>query len=193
MKRSLFVLGGLLVTQLAFGAPGRSTASSSAVARAESGGGGGHATRLGVGFSTWGGGAMGGAPALSALILLGNGKMSIQPLFSIQSSDPFDFAMGGAFRYTVHGGEWAGFHIGGAMTFGTANQAVTTTVLGVPTTTVKDEFFLNIAPLAGFHFGVLNNIHLSFDGGLNFHVTPNFQMQATPYSAQLGANLHYMF
>ena len=145
-----------------------------------------------VGLSSWGGvdvagGGIGG-PALSAKIGIGSAG-SVQALFAIASSDPFQFSVGGIYRHRVFGDGDPGFHLGAGVNLGTAGG-----LGGVG----GSSFFLNIFPLAGFHFnlgGSLKRISLSFDGGLNFHITPGFQFQAGPASGLLGgllgAAIHY--
>jgi hypothetical protein len=145
-----------------------------------------------VGLSTWGGVSVGsgiGGPALSAKFNLGSAG-SVQALFAMAGSDPFQFAVGGVYRHRVLGDGDPGFHLGAGLNLGLA------AVAGPPP--AGSSFFLNIFPLAGFHFslgGALKRVTLSFDGGLNFHVTPGFQMQAgVPgdlFGGLLGASIHY--
>jgi hypothetical protein len=147
-----------------------------------------------VGLSTWGGVSVGsgiGGPALSAKFNLGSAG-SVQALFAMAGSDPFQFAVGGVYRHRVLGDGDPGFHLGAGLNLGLAAGGVAGPPLG------GSSFFLNIFPLAGFHFslgGALKRITLSFDGGLNFHVTPGFQMQAgVPgdlFGGLLGASIHY--
>jgi hypothetical protein len=145
-----------------------------------------------VGLSTWGGVSVGsgiGGPALSAKFNVGSAG-SVQALFALASSDPFQFAVGGVYRHRVLGDGDPGFHLGAGLNLGVA------AAVGPPP--ASSSFFLNLFPLAGFHFslgGSLKRVTLSFDGGLNFHVTPGFQLQAgVPgdlLGGLLGASIHY--
>lgn len=141
--------------------------------------GGSSSLDLAVGFSTFGGASVGGGidgPAVSGKFNVGNAG-SVQALFSIASSNPFVFSVGGVYRHRVLGDGDPGFHLGAGFTLGDAGG-----------------FFVNLFPLAGFHFslgGALKRITLTFDGGVNFHVTPGFQLQAGPLSAVGGGAIHY--
>lgn len=141
-----------------------------------------------VGFSSFGGvdatGGSVGGQALSVKFNLGaNG--SVQGLFAIGSTNPFTFSIGGVYRHRFLGDGDPGFHLGAGLNLGT---------VGAPGST----FFLNLFPLMGFHFplgGSLRRITLMFDGGINFHLTPGFQMQAGPggglLGGLLGGSIHY--
>jgi len=131
-----------------------------------------------IGFSTFGGAESLGTAALSAKFNLGT-HGSVQALAAIGSTSPFQFSAGGVYRHRLFGDGDPGFHVGAGATLG-INAA--------------SSFFLNLFPLFGFHFslgGQLKRITLCFDGGMNFHVTPGFQMQLAPLSAVAGGSIHY--
>jgi hypothetical protein len=148
--------------------------------------------RWGAGFSSYGSGTVGGAgfaPALDVWLDL-PGKHSVQFLAGIQSSSPFTFGVGGVYRYDVLGDHAVGAHLGLGFNLGTTAGAVNAIAGGAASST----FFLNIFPVAGFHFdlgGMLSNIRLSFDGGPVFAVTPNFQFSLGPNSVILGGAINY--
>ncbi len=139
--------------------------------------------RIGLGFATWGSTTpVGNGHSISAMIEFSD-LMSLQPFFAINGSSPFTFAVGSVLRYTVHGGGDNGFHAGLGFNLGTSGTTTTT-------------FFLNIFPVAGYHFslgGHVSNIKLAFDMGPMFEITPTFQFRAIPIGAVGGASLHYMF
>jgi hypothetical protein len=120
------------------------------------------------------------------------GKNSVQFLAGIQSSSPFTFGVGAVYRYDIIGDHSVGAHLGFGFNLGTTGGTVNNNGLGVETT--SSTFFLNIFPVAGFHFdlgGVLSNIRISLDGGPLFAVTPNFQFALGPNSYILGAAINY--
>lgn len=138
---------------------------------------------FGIGFASFGSAGMPAAAlgALSTWINF-NGAHSLQPFFGMTSSSPFAFGGGAVYRATILGNYHNGFHIGGGFNLGTAAAGAGT------------AFFCNIFPAGGAHFTILNNMLLSFDGGLIFHVTPSpFQFSALPLSDLLGASIHYFF
>ena len=145
-------------------------------------------TRVGFGFATYGGtgAGIGMAHALSFWIDL-NQQLSVQPFLGVTSSSPFNFGVGATLRYTIRGNHTEGFHLGGGVNLGTLGG----TAVGGGST-----FFLNIFPVAGFHFSLgnaLSNLQLSFDGGPVLAITPTFQFQVAPLGIIGGASIHYFF
>jgi hypothetical protein len=147
--------------------------------------------RVGLGFTTAGPLTSGGnIPGFSGWFEL-SGADSLQAVFGIGSTDPFQFGLGGYFRHRVAGNENAGFHLGGGLLLGTVGNTVT--VAGV--TGSNTDFYIAISPLAGFQFNVptLSNIFMSVDGGLNFVIVDgNFNLSATSLSPALGLSIHYL-
>ena len=121
--------------------------------------------RVGFGFATYGGPANGAASLIvpsASFLLEFNDLTSLQPFFAIGTVSPFTFSVGGILRHTLHGGSDNGAHIGFGFNLGTAG-------------TVATAFFVNIMPVAGYHFslgGHVSNLKLSFDLGPIFAVTP---------------------
>ncbi len=154
------------------------------------------ATRFGLGFATYG-----GPPQLGGILVNPSisGWIDFSPLMSIQitaaiaSSSPFQFGLGGAFRYTLHGSQADGFHVGFGFNLGTIGNGAAAIAAGGGSTT----FYLQLVPMFGYHFalgGALSNLQLAFDGGPVLAVTPSpFQFEILPISMLLGASIHYFF
>lgn len=145
-------------------------------------------THIGLGFATYGGSSigLGASPAVSVWVDL-NTQMSLQGLFAVNSTNPFTFGLGGVFRYNLHGNQTNGFHGGLGFNLGTSQSVAT------PGTTA---FFLNIFPVAGYHFslgGAVSNLQVSIDGGPVFACTPAFQFTIQPLSTLVGGSVHYFF
>lgn len=144
-------------------------------------------SRLGLGLST-----ISVGNASSAFSIWGDidTKKSFQGLFAIGSTDPFQFGVGGALRFTVSGNQATGFHLGGGLNLGSiANPNAAAT--GSAT-----AFYIVIQPLAGIHFSLpsLSNIQLSLDGGPSFQVVDgDFQLGIGGLSSALGLSVHYFF
>lgn len=175
------------------GAPSTTTASSY---RAPSGDvGTSSASRLGLGFATYGtsyfGASLITSPGFSVWYDL-DSRMSLQGILAVNSSDPFAFGVAGIFRYTLHGSQANGFHGGIGFNLGTQAAAGAAAAGGGTT-----KFFLDIFPTLGLHFslgGHVSNVQLSFDGGPVFAITPSpFQFGMSSFGLLGGASIHYFF
>ncbi|MDN5871083.1 MAG: hypothetical protein L0H73_10260 [Nitrococcus sp.] len=94
------------------------------------------------------------------------------------TNDSLSFSIGGAYKFTVWGDQYAGLHVGPGIAMGTAN----------------DNFLFSAFGLAGFHYTIFDSVMLSLDGGpiltlVNDEV--NFSLE--PTGNLLGLSIHYLF
>lgn len=175
--------------------------SSAAPSRSSHSASSGGETEIGIGYTTL---AETGSPSGAASIWIDlNEKQSIQGILGFGTSSPFAFSVGGFYRMSVLGSRAAGFHVGGGIDLGTAaasaasiSTSITAAVSGASTSTSGSAFFINIRPLAGFHFQLPNLDHVAFsiDGGPTFAINDgNFQFSMGPGGSLLGLSVHYMF
>ena len=136
---------------------------------------------LGFGFSTLTG--VGTTPSLTASLDLTE-MDQVQGLFSINTTNPFQFSVGAMYKRTVAGGQETGFHLGAGFN------------IGNPATL----FAFNLQALAGFHFSIpgLSQVRIHMDGGPAFLFTntplvSTTQFSLTSLSAALGASVIYIF
>ncbi|MCM2324426.1 MAG: hypothetical protein NDJ90_14300 [Oligoflexia bacterium] len=111
---------------------------------------------------------------------------TIQALLSMPSTSPFEFSLGGLFKYTVAGSPNVGFHIGGGLTLGALSNPVTG----------DSAFALGIAGIGGLHFPLTSSrqVMLHLDGGPAFSLIDgeaDFAIGAL--SGLLGVSVLYMF
>ncbi len=138
--------------------------------------------RDGIGFST-GQVVTFGFSSLTGFFEVGP-KGSVQVFFTIPTTAPFSIAVGGLYKHTVLEGQGGGLHLGGGFGFGSIN-------LGTGA-----NFGVDIAGIAGFHFGVPGapRIQVNLDGGVSLQIinnSTNFAM--APLSPALGASVIYFF
>lgn len=150
--------------------------------------------RLGVGLTTISTVPSVGLASFSGWFDL-TSTSSIQAVFGIASTSPFLFGIGGFFRHTVTGGQQTGVHLGGGLSFGTVGSTVTAASILAGATSATNVF-INISPLAGFHFTLpgLTNIMASVDGGPVLSIvdgSTTFGMGGL--SSALGFSIHYFF
>ncbi len=141
---------------------------------------------LGVGLTTYAGNAFSAWYQLDA-------ANSVQGLFSIATTSPFTFSVGGIYRHTLKGDRHNGFHLGGGVILGTTPG--TATLVG-GTVTTSTNFIANISPTIGVHFTLphLDSMLFSLDGGPQFIINGGtFRFQANAYSGLLGLSAHYLF
>jgi len=163
-------------------------ASSSAPARGSMASSSGE-MRIGVGFTTINNGA-------SVWIDL-NDKHSLQGSLGLTQTSPFNFSFGAIYRATLHGSQKNGFHVGGGFDLGTTSSAAAANIAAAAAGG-GSKFFINIRPLAGFHFSWpgAEYILLSVDGGPNFAVNDgsfNFSFGPASTGSLIGMSVHYMF
>ncbi len=139
-------------------------------------------SRFGLGFTTI---IIGDTtPALSGQLDMSE-KDTLQFILGVESSSPFNFGVGSAYKRTVSGGQLSGFHLGGGFNLGTR------TVGAKP-----DAFYLNLSPLAGFHFAIpgVSQLLISADGGPIFQILDgNFNFVLSQASTILGLSVHWFF
>ena len=95
-----------------------------------------------------------------------------------QTKGDFDFAVGGAYKFTVIGTRATGFHVGPMASIGTFGG----------------DFAFTIVGNAGAHFTIFEKMMLSVDGGPMYVHTDkakNFRMK--PIGELLGMSIHYLF
>jgi hypothetical protein len=126
-------------------------------------------------------------------------RFGIQPLLSIGSTSPFNFAAGALAKYTLvqHGA--GGFHIGGGATFGSIHKGATNGGLlffNTGGTNTSNGFNMALAALIGVHFEMPSapNIMLHFDGGANFGLRDgDTDFNVGAIGGLLGASIIYVF
>lgn len=132
--------------------------------------------RLGVGFSNTDNVTSG--QSLSALYTMNRGR--IQAFFGIyNTNDHFDFAIGGAYKFTIIGDQSAGLHIGPGIAIGSA----------------RDDFLFTVYGVIGFHYMIVDHLMLSMDGGPILKVVDGeVDFSVEPMGDQmLGLSIHYFF
>lgn len=147
--------------------------------------------RWGLGLATMTGGMLvpGSNGALTGWIGI-TPEFGIQPILSVSSTSPFQFAGGALFKVTVHQMASSGFHVGGGITLG--DVYTPTGVAGAS----DHSFMIGLAGLMGFHFVMpgTSNIMVHFDGGPMVNVTGgNATFALTPISAVGGLSVLYLF
>jgi len=136
--------------------------------------------RQGFGFASFSN-LGGSSTALSTWLDLDSG-ISIQGLFAIGSTSPFEFGIGGMVRKIMHGNEETGLHLGGGLHLGTSSI------------TGSSKFYISVVPVGGFHFLFpgTKSIGFSFDGGPVFEVrNSTFNFSTVALSPLLGLSIHY--
>jgi hypothetical protein len=126
-------------------------------------------------------------------------KFGIQPLLSVGSTSPFNFAAGALGKYTIVQQGAGGFHLGGGLTLGSVHVGSTGggTLFGNSAAIgAKTGFSMGLTALAGVHYQLPNtSIMLHFDGGANFGLIDgdtDFNLGST-IGGLLGASIIYMF
>ncbi len=109
-------------------------------------------------------------PGLTAIFLLSE-KSALQAYLGMPTINPFLIGAGFNYRYTLVGDSLKGFHIGAGLGLGAMNSAART-------------FYVNVQPLFGIHFEIIERVMLVFNSGLNFQVTT----QAGALELVLGGN-----
>ncbi len=90
----------------------------------------------------------------------------------------FDFAIGGAYKFTLAGTRSTGFHIGPGFTVGT----------------VADDFAFAIFGAAGGHFSITDHFMFSVDAGpMITHTKNNTNFRLRPLGQLLGLSAFYVF
>jgi hypothetical protein len=124
-------------------------------------------------------------------------KFGIQPLLSVGSTSPFNFAVGALGKYTVAQHGAGGFHLGGGASFGSIHNGNTSggLLFGNSGGNTKSGFHMSLAALAGIHYEMPNtNIMLHFDGGANFGLADgNTDFNLGAIGGLLGASVIYVF
>jgi hypothetical protein len=124
-------------------------------------------------------------------------KFGIQPLLSIGSTSPFNFALGALGKYTVAQHGAGGFHLGGGAAFGSLHNGNTSggLLFGNSGGNTKSGFHMSLSALAGIHYEMPNtNIVIHFDGGANFGlVDGNTDFNLGAIGGLLGASVIYVF
>lgn len=147
--------------------------------------------RWGLGLATMTSGMLvpGGNGALTGWIGI-TPEFGIQPLLTIPSTSPFQFAAGALFKVTVHQMASSGFHVGLGVTMGDVHT--TPTVAGGS----DHSLLVGLSGLMGFHFVMpgTSNIMVHFDGGPMVNITGgNANFALTPLSAFGGLSVLYLF
>jgi hypothetical protein len=134
---------------------------------------GGNLTAVGVADSSW------LTSGQTASALFSTGSDWIQVYLGIYNTKVnFDFAVGGAYKFTVAGTRSTGFHIGPGFALGT----------------VDDEFAFAIFGAAGGHFTLADHFLLSVDAGpMITHTKNNTNFRLRPVGNLLGLSLFYVF
>lgn len=143
--------------------------------------------RGGVGFQTLPSRIGASSTALSYLYDR-DPDFSVQSYFTIGSTDPFCFGIGGIFRRTFYGSGRGGFHFGGGAALGT-NAALTSATTGM-----ESKFFFDLMGVVGIHFETpsLPNFMFTMDGGPQLHIfNSNTDFSFNAFSPALGLGIHY--
>jgi len=124
--------------------------------------------------------------ALSGLFLFG-GKSAVQVFLVMQNSDPSEYGFAGAFKYTLIGKQKLGFHLGGAVGFGSYSTG--------GGKNRKDNSFVRFGFLAGLHFTVANRVIIAADSGLTIanDGDDDSQVYIGGHSDLWGVSLIYIF
>jgi hypothetical protein len=119
--------------------------------------------------------------SLSALLESGKNWIEID-LGIHHTRGNFQFATGGAYKFTVAGDRHTGFHVGPGLALGT------TDVLG------NAKFTFSLSGLAGGHFTFGDHLMVSVDGGPVLYVTDgNVDFRMRPRGDILGVGVYYLF
>lgn len=140
----------------------------------------------GLGLQTFGNLAN-SSTALSAWINLVD-VHSVQLVATIGSTSPFNFGVGGLYRYQMFGTRSAGFHLGSGIALGSKSYA--------GAKTVGSKFFTDLSALSGFHFMIpeTSNIQVNLDAAATLEIVDgdsNFMVGGL--SPALGLGVHYFF
>lgn len=112
-------------------------------------------------------------------------KNAIQGFFSVPTTSPFEFMVGGYFKHTLSESQNAGFHVGGGAGLGV-----------LPSATIGTGFAFMLQPIAGVHFNFSDIPHVMFsiDGGPTFSVVDgNANFAIGGISSLLGLSIVYLF
>jgi len=129
-------------------------------------------------------------PALSMLITL-NDKMAIQAYAGVYGVNPFLFAVGGDFKYTLVGDVTKGLHIGGGVGLGEVGGNIQGNIGGININAGGSAFFVNINGLVGIHFQIVDNVLVNLDSGATVSISngnTNFALAGHP---AFGASILY--
>lgn len=115
----------------------------------------------------------------SATLLFSNHQDWIQTYLAVYTTKGnFDFAIGGAYKFTVAGTRGVGFHVGPGFTVGT----------------VGNEFAFSIFGAAGGHFTFAEHFYLSVDAGpMVTHTKDNTNFRLRGLGNYLGMTIAYIF
>lgn len=123
-------------------------------------------------------------------------NFGIQPLLSVGSTSPFNFAVGALGKYTVAQRGAGGFHLGGGVAVGEIHKGTTSGgILFGNTTAAGSGFNMGLTALAGVHYELPGtSIMLHFDGGANFGLADgDTDFNLATVGGLLGASIIYMF
>ena len=117
--------------------------------------------------------------AESATAFFSMGRDWLQTYLGVyQTKGNFDFAVGGAYKFTLAGTRATGFHVGPGFTVGTVN----------------DDFAWAIFGAAGGHFTFAEHLLLSVDAGpMVTHTKNNTNFRLRPIGQLLGLTVAYVF
>ncbi|MGE0616477.1 MAG: hypothetical protein AB7P04_12655 [Bacteriovoracia bacterium] len=133
----------------------------------------------GLGLTT----TLNGMSGISGWIPFGEGMQGLQLGFGIQTTSPFTFALGAAYKSTLAGTRQTGFHIGGGIALGTGGNGLGGT-----------QFNIGISGILGVHYSPVEAFQMSFDAGPTVTIaggSASFGMGAL--STLAGFTVMYMF
>lgn len=118
-------------------------------------------------------------PSLTAIFAGERG--ALQVYLGLAAISPFEIGAGANYKFSVVGDSVKGFHLGGGVGFGTNSTQV---------------FYVNIAPLMGIHFEIVDRVLFNFDAGLIFRLltqgTPTAALSVGGTSGLLGMSVLFL-
>jgi hypothetical protein len=123
-------------------------------------------------------------------------NFGIQPLLSVGSTSPFNFAVGALGKYTIAQRGAGGFHVGGGVAVGEIHKGTTSGgILFGNYGATSSGFNMGLSALAGLHYELPGtSIMLHFDGGANFGLADgDTDFNVATVGGLLGASIIYMF
>ncbi|MBY0369478.1 hypothetical protein K2X33_02255 [bacterium] len=115
-------------------------------------------------------------PAFTAMFLLSD-KTSLQTYLSMPSVTPtFKIGGGANLKYAIVGDVLRGLHFGAGVGLGT-----------------NGNFFINVAPILGIHFELVDRVIVSLESGVGLFIqpsgTPTVDVQVGGFSPNFGASI----